>query len=83
MSEFKLSIGDWAELNRRRYGANQKDSRVIGFEHGGVYVTNPFLDISGIDEVSPLEVYGEKYEKWMARYQESVIENANAKNSNS
>jgi hypothetical protein len=82
-NEFMLPLEEWAELNRERHEVNVNDSRVIGFEFRDVYITNPYLCVSAVETVNPVEAYGELYVKWLSLYQEASTQNSHIKNSNS
>ena len=67
-SEFKLPIKEWADLNHARYQESETDSRVIGFEFEGIFITNPFYDPSYREAVDPFKTYGSKYISWTDNY---------------
>ena len=74
MKEFELPLEEWATLNHERYSENQNDSRVIGFVYDDIYITNPFLDESGLKPVDPLETYGELYLRFVSEYEEKALQ---------
>ena len=66
--EFNLSITDWARLNYDRNLTNELDPRIIGFEHEGIFITQPFLDESARLDIDPFEVYGDLFLEWLDHY---------------
>lgn len=82
-AEFKLSDEEWAELNTQRYQENEASSYVLGFEHEGAYITNPFMDPSYRFEVDPEKEYGSNGEWFLKVLKEKRRNHALAMNSNS